>query len=475
MFIDAKGKTRADFTKEIMDVFDKGIRDVYNSDKWENWLAFNASFHHYSFRNRFLIWLQNPNAQRVASMSKWNELGRNVIKGEGAKGIKIWAPTEFTRIVEEPKIDEYGNQVYNPETGEVITEKKKIKEQGFIPVSVYDESQTEGEPIPKLTVELLGNNQSVNTIVRACEKITGVPIFFDDIKNGAKGYFLDDIKNGEKKIVIKSDMSDEQTIKTAIHETAHAMLHARDRGEDWKKDPRFKEVEAESVAFIVCRNFGIDTSDYSFAYLASWSSGKDLPELKESLDIIVDTADTICKEMKLFVRGLNLSNCAEPDALKAYIDNSMPLSEIGDKQFFTEYNDKLVKADGIAFENNGVFIEIYKSELPELPVGSLHSLLEIDKTLPQIDLSEHTKNVDKGIPNNYKKVYFTIYYPVRDKDGKPTRDYRTVTQKYNVGIAKGKTLSEVYAAYSKSAEELKGIIAAEVKKPEIRKGKLHRR
>lgn len=474
MILDAKGKTRAEFTKEIMDVFDKGIREVYESESWKNWLSFNASFHQYSLNNRFLIWLQNPNANRVASMSKWNELGRNVIKGQGDKGLKVWAPTEFTRIVQEPKLDENGNFVRDTETGEIIKEEKKVKERGFIPVSVYDERQTEGEPIPELTTELTGVNNNVNVIVSSCEKISGVPIYFDDITNGAKGYFSQKANGDDKKIVIKSGMSDEQTIKTVIHETAHAMLHARDRGEDWKKDPRTKEVEAESVAFITCRNFGIDTSQYSFSYLAAWSSDKNLPELQRSLDVIIDTADTICKEMKVFSKGLNLSKCAEPEAVKKYIDVSIPLEQIGDKEYFTEYNAKLLKADELAANNGGVFVEVYKSEFADMPVGSLYSLAELDNRLPTVDLSEHNKNAAEGITDNYKKVYFTLYYPVRTEDGKIS-EYKTVTQRYNVGTAKGKNLSQVIASYSKSAEQLKGIIAAEIKKPLHSKQIKHRR
>lgn len=468
MSLEAKGKTKAEFTAEILEFVDKGVQDIYNSERWKQWLSFNASFHSYSVKNRLLIFLQNPSARLVASMKKWNELGRNVIKGQGAEGIKIWAPTEFTMTVSEKKLDEDGKAIIDADTGDFVVEEKKEKTKGFIPVSVYDVSQTEGEPLPSLTVPLTAEVSDRDKILKCCEKISGVPIYFEDIKNSSFGYYYEE-KNGEKKIVIKSGLKDAQTVKTAIHETAHALL---DHIKDKTKDRSQKEIEAESIAFVVCKTLGIDTSDYSFGYLASWSSTKKLPELKQSIETIVDISDKVCREMKMYMQGFQLQKCAEPEAVKAYIskqdDFKIENSDLKD------LNKKLLEVDNIASKNNGVFVEIYKSECPEFKAGSLLSLAEADSKLPLLDKLENANNIAVGLPKNYKKVYCTLYFPTRDEQGK-IMSYNTVTQKHNVGVANGKTLSQTIATYSKSAEQLKGIINAEIKKPTYKKSKYRKR
>lgn len=466
MMLDAKGKTRAEFSKEIMDVFETGIRGVFSSQKWVEWLSFCSSFHDYSAKNRFLIWLQNPEARQVASMKKWNELGRWVRKGEGARGLKIWAPAEFTRTVEQPKLTD-GKPVYGDD-GAAITEKVKVKEQGYVPVSVYDVSQTEGEPLPTLCTELQGTIENKELILNALTMVSGIPFEFENISSGAKGFFSQDIHTNEKRIVIQREMPDVQTIKTAIHETAHAMLHSKDQGEGWKKDPRKKEVEAESVAFIVSRNFGLDTGNYTFGYLAGWSADKSLPELKESLDIIIDTADKICGEMKLYVRGLNIDRCKHPEAVREYINQSPYLKSVPDEAFFDTYNEKLNTADRLA--SSGCFVEIYKSDSSLLPAGTLYGLDEIDRKFQAFDVATKNGYEKQGLEKAYDKVYFTVYYPT----GEGASKYGSLTQQYRMGTEKAQSLSQHIMSFAANYERLKGIVKDNTVKRNVRE-KTHKR
>lgn len=286
----AKGKSREIFTQEILDTLEKGIQNVYNSDNWKQFLAFSSKFHKYSYNNRLLIAMQNPNASRVASMTTWNELGRKVIKGQGALGIKILAPKTFT--VEVHKTDNNGNKMYNPDGTPIIEKVKKIS--GFTPVSVYDVTQTEGKPIPQLLSELDGMCERKDDILAVLKEIVHpVPIEFEKITNGAKGFF----ESNRKRIVINEEMSDEQTIKTAIHEVAHCLLHSTGSSQEFAERD-IKEIQAESVAYTVCKELGIDTTDYSFTYVASWAYNRDISILKQNIDVICGTADNIIQQLK---------------------------------------------------------------------------------------------------------------------------------------------------------------------------------
>lgn len=441
---DATGKSRADFVQEIKNEFETGIRAVYESERWRDWLEFNSRFHSYSARNRFLIYLQNPEATRVASMSKWNEVGRYVIKGQGAKGLKVWAPTTFKQQEVQQKVDDDGKPVLDKD-GNPVLEEVMVKKEGFIPVSVYDISQTQGEPLPTLIDELKGANINKNVILKSLEKISGVPIEFEDISGGVKGCYeekqsvLEPDAPIERRIVIKIGMSDEQTIKTAIHETTHAMLHNFERKKEGKKktekkSKREKEVEAESVAYIVSRHIGIDTSDYTFGYLAAWSSDKSLPELTESMDVIIQTADTICRDMTLYVRGLNLDKCVNQEAVKAYMENSPYLTSISGKEIFSVYSARLAEADKLASE--GFFVEVYKSERPEFSVGKLYSLSQVDSLCVVANEKANEEKKGKGFPRSFDKVYFTVHY--RDKSG----SYHSITQRMNFATPRSKTFTQ---------------------------------
>ena len=258
---------------EIMDQLEKGVSELFESDKYKDYLTCMSKFHNYSFNNTLLIAMQRPDATLVAGFNAWREKhGRMVKKGE--KGIRILAPYKYA-VEAEPEHE-----------GE---EPKIIERTGFKPAYVFDVSQTEGKELPSIAVnELSGDVDDYNKLIRALRIVCPVPVDFEDIEGGSKGYFSD----SENRIAIKRVMSQVQTIKTLVHETAHAILHssaAEDK--DNPVDRRTKEVEAESIAFTVCKRYGLDTEGYSFGYIAGWSSGKDTKELKASLERIKDTAD----------------------------------------------------------------------------------------------------------------------------------------------------------------------------------------
>ena len=281
-------KNSADRMKEITDKLETGIMDLFESDRFQAYLDTMARFHNYSFNNTILIAMQG--GQLVAGYNKWrDEFHRNVKKGE--KGIKIFAPAPYKVKKEVPKLDEQGQPVKDKD-GNTVTEQKEIQVPAFKIVSVFDVSQTEGEPLPSLGVEeLAGDVERYQDFFKALEQTSPVPMAFEDIPGGSHGYY----HLTEKRIAIQENMSELQTLKTAIHEIAHAKLHAIDpeapvTEQQNRPDSRTREVQAESVAYTVCQHYGLDTSDYSFGYVAGWSSGKDLKELKASLETIRATA-----------------------------------------------------------------------------------------------------------------------------------------------------------------------------------------
>jgi hypothetical protein len=273
--------------KDITEKLEKGVQDVYSSEQYQDLLNTMAKFPHYSVNNNILIMMQKPDATLVQSYTGWKKMGRFVKKGE--KGIRILAPAPFKLEKEQDKVDESGKVVLDKD-GEAVKEKIEINMTAFKPVSTFDVSQTEGEPLPQIGVdELTGNIEGYQTLFEAIKSASSVPIAFEDIKSGAKGYFHVE----ENRIALNNGMSEIQNVKTAIHEMAHAKLHNSEAQKNNKQSKNSKEVEAESVAYTVCQHYGIDTSDYSFAYVATWSQGKELPELKESLNIIRNAASEL--------------------------------------------------------------------------------------------------------------------------------------------------------------------------------------
>ena len=282
------GQNSAERMKEITDRLETGIQELFESERYKAYLTTMSKFHSYSFNNTLLIAMQG--GQLVAGYNKWrDDFHRNVRKGE--KAIKILAPAPFKAKKEVQKLDAQGRPVMGKD-GKPVTEVQEIQVPAFKIVSVFDVSQTEGEPLPSIGVEeLTGSVERYGEFFKALEQTSPVPIGFEDIPGGSHGYY----HLTEKRIAIQEGMSELQTLKTAIHEIAHSKLHAIDPEapaieQADRPDSRTREVQAESVAYAVCQHYGLDTSDYSFGYVAGWSSGKDLKELKASLETIRATA-----------------------------------------------------------------------------------------------------------------------------------------------------------------------------------------
>ncbi len=307
----AERKEQEERIKELTDTLEKGIQLVFNSDDYKDYLKTMSRFHQYSYNNAMLIHLQAPDASYVAGYRTWQTMDRQVKKGE--KGITILAPCPYTKQREVEVVDPATHELKRDEDGNPVREMKEFKYTGFKTTTVFDIGQTEGKELPEIAPELKGEVADYDTLMKAIENVSPVPVRFEDWSDEKKGYY--DLAN--KEIVIKAGMSQEQTLKTAIHELTHSILHS---DTDHTKDPRTMETEAESTAFVVCSSLNIDTSDYSFGYLASWASDKELPELKSSLAAIQKTSDRLIDDIDREV--FNLTNSLQMDSEK--IADEMP-------------------------------------------------------------------------------------------------------------------------------------------------------
>lgn len=259
-------------TKEYIAQLDKGVRELFASGRWQDYLAFLSRFHRYSVNNTIAIYLQRPDASLVASFSDWQKQGRQVKKGE--KGIRIIAPHTYADI--------------DPQTGE---EKQRL---AFHLAHCFDVSQTAGRELPQNPAhDLSGTVAGYDSLVDAIRSVSPAPVSFQKLDGSTHGYFSPRTND----IVISTGLSDRQTVKTLIHEIAHAHLHSQGADEE-KADQRTREVQAESVAYAVCRYLGIDSSDYSFGYIAGWSKDKTLPELRASVDAVTQAADAIIGDLE---------------------------------------------------------------------------------------------------------------------------------------------------------------------------------
>ena len=259
--------------KEILSQLEDGVKAVFSSDKYTKFLEAYAKFHNYSVGNTIMILSQKPDAERVASFTTWKRMDRHIKKGE--EGIKIIVPSPYTF---EAKV-------------EGKDEPEEMTGMGFRTGYVFDISQTEGKPLPSLVTVLAEDSPEIKQVIETMVKTSDVPIYFDKpIKESSNGYY----HLTEHYIAIKPNLSDTQTFKTLVHEMAHSMLH----GEDTEHLSAYeREVQAESVAYVVCHKYGVDTSDYSFGYIAVWSENKDMKELKSSLDTIGKCADQIIEKI----------------------------------------------------------------------------------------------------------------------------------------------------------------------------------
>ena len=318
----AEKQTNKDRMREIVDSIENGIKELFESDKYRQYLSTMSRFHRYSVNNTMLIYMQRPDATHVAGFNKWrDQFGRNVLKGE--KGIRIIAPTPYKKKVEEIKTDPETNAPVLDADGKAIIEEKEIRIPMFKVVSVFDVSQTSGKPLPQLAADLSGNVQQYEVFMEALRRASPVPMEIKPVARDTDGFFS--IK--AQSITIRAGMSEVQTVCAAVHEIAHAKLHdyehmteLADDGETilvpGEKSRNTEEVEAESISYAVCQYYGIETGENSFGYIATWSKGKELKELRASLETINKTASElitdidrhfveICKE-----RGIDRENLA---------------------------------------------------------------------------------------------------------------------------------------------------------------------
>ena len=303
---------------EITTKLEKGVKDIFTTEGYKDYLNFCAKLPRYSVNNQILIMLQKPDATMCQSYTGWKEMNRFVKKGE--KGIRILAPAPYKMQKEQDKTDASGKTVLDKD-GEPVKETVEITVNAFKPVSTFDVSQTEGEPVPTIGVnELTGSVEGYETLLAAIREIIPVPVSFEQIDSGAKGFYHLE----ENRIVVQEGMSEAQTVKTLLHEASHEALHSKEvkykTGEN--KTRNQKETEAESVAYVVCQHYGIDTSDYSFAYVATWSQDKEVPELKASLDTIRRTASEMI--MQIDTKVLELTASKEVTMLPEHSGDEIP-------------------------------------------------------------------------------------------------------------------------------------------------------
>ena len=407
----------AEKLKEITDRLEQGIMELFDSERYKEYLRVMSKFHNYSFNNTLLIAMQKPDASLIAGFSAWkNNFGRNVMKGQ--KGIKILAPSPFKIKKEMEKIDPQTGKAFIGKDGKPVTEEKEITIPAYKVVSVFDVSQTEGRELPDIAVdELTGDVDRYKDFFAALEKTSPVPIGFEKIEGGAHGYYhLED-----KRIAIDEGMSELQTLKTAIHEIAHAKLHDIDlnapKDEQPRVDRRTREVEAESVAYTVCQHYGLDTSDYSFGYVAGWSSGRELSELKSSLETIRSAAAEIINSIDGHIAELQKEQAQTQDAPR-------------EKAAMPEYIYKIEANPRTTGNNDRFFLQAYlPQENGRAKIGDvlyIGSLAKCRELMGGLNAGELTQGEVKEL---YAKVQdaeadkdtFSIY---QLKQGDETRDFR---------------------------------------------------
>ena len=316
--------TNRERLQQITAGIEQGIKELFESEKYMRYLSVMSRFHRYSVNNTMLIYMQKPDATLVAGYNKWkNQFERHVKRGE--HGITIIAPTPFKKKIEEQKLDPDTKAPILDAEGKAVMEEREVEIPMFRPVKVFDVSQTDGKPLPELASTLSGSVQNYEAFMEALRRSAPVPLSVESMAAKMDGYFSPD----QQRIAIREGMSEVQTVSAAVHEIAHSKLHnyakaqeeaarAGDKEPPKKKDRNTEEVEAESISYAVCQYYGIQTGENSFGYIATWSQGKELPELRASLETINKAAGeliadidrhykVICKE-----RGIDLTAAPEP-------------------------------------------------------------------------------------------------------------------------------------------------------------------
>ena len=414
------GKDSAERMKEITDRLETGIQELFDSDRYKAYLTTMAKFHNYSFNNTLLIAMQG--GQLVAGFNKWKDTFHRTVK-KGEKGIKILAPAPYKVKQKMEKLDEQGKPILDKD-GKPLTEEKTVQIPAFKVVSVFDVSQTEGAPLPSIAVnELSGSVQDYQDFFKALEQASPVPIGFEDIEGGAHGYFhlLDN------RIAIQEGMSQLQTIKTAIHEIAHAKLHAIDPNDPEqtnRPDSRTREVQAESVAYTVCQHYGLDTSEYSFGYVAGWSSGRELAELKASLEVIRSTAHELISALDEHLAELSQQreadlSAAQEAAFALDNGNTLFIQTCDSGYDYTLYSPDKKALDGGQLDAPGLTLKDAGEEALNL-LGQTTTVSEIllgDKLAAFQDAAEKANELPAPvkIPDPAAEPTITILWSESDK------------------------------------------------------------
>ena len=435
-------ENQKDRLKEITDRLEQGILEVFESERYKEYLRVMSKFHHYSFNNTMLIALQKPDASLIAGFSAWkNTHGRTVKKGE--KGIRIIAPAPFKVKQEMEKLDPKTNMPLVGADGNAIIEEKEITIPAYKVVSVFDVSQTEGKELPSIGVdELTGDVSQYEDFFTALKKASPVPIALEHIEGSAHGYY----HLAEKRIAIDDNMSELQTLKTAIHEIAHAKLHDIDLNapkeeKENRPNQRTREVEAESVAYTVCRHYGLDTSDYSFGYVAGWSSGKELSELKGSLETIrlaaselIDSIDGHFKELQR-ERENELSEKETKSPLQEEKQETAYLLENGNYLYiqtcetgydYTLYQPDFTDLDGGQLDNPEISIEKARDEILKM-----HELS--GQGLTELSIDDFEKMQEEASQEKESEIQVR-YYPINEAAAKRAKEMNSFSD-YTAGSA----------------------------------------
>ena len=496
----AEKQSNKDRLKEITDSIENGIKELFESEKYKNYLRTMSRFHKYSVNNTMLIYMQKPDATVVAGFNKWrDQFGRNVLKGE--KGIKIIAPTPYKKKIEEAKLDPDTKLPMLDADGKAIMEEKEIKIPMYKPVTVFDVSQTEGKPLPQLAADLTGSVQNYEVFMEAVKRSAPVPVFLENM-TGMDGYYDDE----NRRIAVRTGMSEVQTVCAAIHEIAHSLLHSHSKetneltpswkvvmvseggtkrdfssgfkteaeakhfaeAENWRylDENRFEwrleveedlsavktaalsrnteEVQAESTSYAVCAYFGIETGENSFGYIATWSKGKELPELKASLETINHTASGLITDIDrnykalMKERGLDKEpeslaaepvqeiTVQEPEPVSAPDNGSVPDPAISVESMnaygYTDSNMlPLTKERALELMERDVTVYMLHTDNTEAMAFDADEIRSFDGIFG-VEASEWGTVKDRFVPQDYEKAFldnpadsFAIYQ-LRDND-----------------------------------------------------------
>lgn len=416
---DSKSKEeKKEEMNKILKELEEGIKNVFTSERYKDFLKFTSKFHNYSINN--IVWLQSqkPTISYVAGLKTWNTLGRKVNKGE--KSLKVLAPMKHSKVLDMEKIDTKTGKPLKDSKGNIITEKQKVEWISYRAVPVFDISQTNGKEIPRLIDELNGTLGNKKILLESLKNISKVPIDFKEIPGEAKGYF--DTK--ANCIAIQKDMSEIQTLKTMVHELTHSRLHNLNEKDIKNKSRETKELEAESVAYVVLNHFDIDTSDYSFGYLASWSKDKELNDFKASLNVIQKESNELINELE--------------NELKLVLDKDKELQENKETSKHND-NEKIQQFENGELDNNNNFKEPYIvvewSEGDKFKAGEVMSFKEANEKFKNEEskvreLKEEYEKKGEYYP--YFKTKFDLHYAPNNK----------ITMRYDIGDSYAKDLSD---------------------------------